>query len=69
MQLAIETVAKMRLISLSEEEMKEVDEFDLSIIADFIGQSWSSFIGFCEERAEDGESEAQRLYEAIGGQE
>lgn len=49
--------------------MKEVDEFDLSIIADFIGQSWSSFIGFCEERAEDGESEAQRLYEAIGGEE
>jgi len=49
--------------------MKQVDEFDLNIIADFIGQSWSSFIDFCAERAEDGESEAQRLYEAIGGEE
>jgi len=48
--------------------MKEVDEMDLTIIADFIGQSWHSFIGFCEERAEDGEAEAERLYQAIGGE-
>lgn len=49
--------------------MKEVDEFDLSIICDFIGQNWSDFVSFCDERAEDGEEEAQRLYEAIGGEE
>jgi hypothetical protein len=48
--------------------MKQVDEFDLSIIADFIGQSWSDFIGFCEERSDDGEAEAERLLQAIGGE-
>lgn len=49
--------------------MKQVDEFDLGIIADFIGQNWRDFVNFCEERADDGEEEAQRLYEAIGGEE
>ncbi|CBX44556.1 hypothetical protein P88_00450 [Erwinia phage phiEt88] len=48
--------------------MIAVDEFDLSTIADFIGHNWSDFIGFCEECSDDGEAEAQRLYEAIGGE-
>lgn len=48
--------------------MTEVDEFDLNTIRDFIGQSWASFVSFNADRAEDGEAEAQRLYEAIGGE-
>ncbi len=48
--------------------MIEVDEFDLATIRDFIGQSWSDFVAFNADRADDGEAEAERLYEAIGGE-
>lgn len=48
--------------------MVEVDEFDLGTIRDYIGQSWSAFVAFNADRADDGEAEAERLYEAIGGE-
>ncbi|UAN55380.1 hypothetical protein [Serratia sp. JSRIV004] len=48
--------------------MVEVDEFDLATIRDFIGQSWFDFIAFNEERSEDGEAEAERIYQSIGGE-
>lgn len=49
--------------------MIEVDEFDLATIRDFIGQSWSDFVAFNEDRSDNGEAEAERLYQAIGGEE
>jgi hypothetical protein len=48
--------------------MVEVDEFDLGTVRDFLGQNWADFVAFNEERAEDGQEEAQRIYEAIGGE-
>lgn len=49
--------------------MIEIDEFDLSVIRDFIDVYWTDFIAFNEERSEDGRTEAERLYKAIGGEE
>ncbi|MBH3132639.1 hypothetical protein I5L50_13145 [Serratia marcescens] len=48
--------------------MIEVDEFDLATVRDFIGQSWSDFVAFNAERADDGEEEADRILKAIGGE-
>ncbi|EOC0700904.1 hypothetical protein ACIU3Q_004015 [Salmonella enterica subsp. enterica serovar Kokomlemle] len=49
--------------------MIEIDEFDLSVIRDFIDVHWTDFIAFNEDRSEDGITEAERLYKAIGGEE
>ncbi|HAT1683682.1 TPA: hypothetical protein I8Y21_004438 [Klebsiella oxytoca] len=49
--------------------MIEVDESDLATIRDFIGQCWTDFVAFNEDRSDDGITEAERLYRAIGGEE
>ncbi|EKB5404936.1 hypothetical protein OOP60_005441 [Salmonella enterica] len=49
--------------------MIEVDEFDLATIRDFIGQYWTDFVAFNEDRSDDDITEAERLYKAIGGEE
>ncbi|EHN2923903.1 hypothetical protein AAG674_002905 [Salmonella enterica] len=48
--------------------MTEVDEFDLAVIRDFIGQCCTDFVAFNEDRSDDGITEAERLYRAIGGE-
>ncbi|HGF8677619.1 TPA: hypothetical protein ACJCK2_004873 [Salmonella enterica subsp. enterica] len=48
--------------------MIEIDEFDLATIRDFIGQSWTDFVAFNKDRSDDGITEAERLYKAIGGE-
>lgn len=30
-----------------------LEQFDYSVISDFIGQHWASFVSFCEERDMD----------------
>lgn len=41
-----------------------MDENDKDTLMNFVGQYWSLFSDFCEERGED----PQRIYEELGGE-
>lgn len=48
--------------------MTEIDDFDLAITRDFITHEWFYFIEFNDRRSDDGSAEAERIYQATGGE-
>ena len=47
----------------------EVDEFTLSQLREFLAEHWGQFTEWCDCRAANGDDEAERIYQAIGGTE
>lgn len=44
--------------------MLELDDFDKIVLRDWLGDSWSKFAAFCEERGAD----ANDIYVKLGGE-
>lgn len=48
--------------------MNELDEFELTILRDYLGSSWERFKSFCSEMADGDESVAHDIYKKLGGE-
>lgn len=49
--------------------MNELDEFELTILRDYLGSNWGKFEDFCAEFNDGDSSVANIIYRKLGGEE